>query len=514
MVEREPDESAALSITIDAAEIPPTGPWVEEGISSTLCWLAIDDWKDMLLVTFAVPERKLGLNIQHESLEVSRINAGPVAAWNAVTSGRRVKTGNQIVEVNGRKLTSFSELIGIAKVDGVRSIQFSQRVAAGGAGRRASLPPLLYGFAIAPFLRFDEPEPNQLYALGGRNQQEGALDAVEMFDTWHGRWVRCPRMAVRRAGCAAALLPDGQLFAVGGYDERGIVDGLLSSCEAFDAAAQWWDPDRAALRRPRWGHGCASLGGLVYAVGGCSLEQGAPQTDEHMETLRSCEVYDPEVDRWSPCADLRVARAGARVVALGGGHLAAVGGCDDVFGRAETLPTVEVFDAAVGVWALLELRLSTPRTTAGVASLGDRRLLVIGGAPSLSSAEVYSVPQEAGCEAAGAAPRQVAGVLSPAVCDMAEGRMGCQAVTLNLPAPGDEFPLCKRPCVVVVGGENVEETEGGSIDEGQAREFSSVLVYDAEDGAWRSEASFPPMPAPRTAMALVVGPGRVDGYRN
>lgn len=429
MAERDPDDGA-----VTAADIPRKGPWVEEGASSNLCWLAIDD----------------------------------------------------------------------------------RKAAAGSAGcRRAMLPRALYGSEIAPFLRFDAPVSNQLYALGGRNQQEGALDAVEMFDTWHGRWVPCPKMAVRRAGCAAAALPDGRLLAVGGYDERGIVEGLLSSCEAFDPVAQQWDPNRAALQRPRWGHGCASLGGLVYAVGGCSLEQGAPQSDEHMKTLRSCEVYEPQADKWSPCADLRVPRAGARVVALAGGHLAAVGGCDDVFGRAETLPTVEVFDAAAGVWALLELRLSTPRTTAGVASLGDRRLLVIGGAPSLASAEVYSVPQESDCEAAGATARPLAsanGGLSQAVCDMAEGRMGCQAVTLNLPAPGDEFPLCKRPCVVVVGGENGEEMEGGSADEGQAREFSSVLVYDAEDGAWRSEASFPPMPTPRTAMALVVGPGRVEGH--
>jgi len=205
-----------------------------------------------------------------------------------------------------------------------------------------------------------------------------------------------------------------------------------------------------------------------------------------------------------------MARAGSRVVTLGDRYLAAVGGCDDVFGRAEMLPTVELFDVTVGKWVLLNVQLLTPRTTAAVAALDDQRILVIGGAPSLSSAEVYRVPESEECS-----PEP--GSEQVPVCDMAEGRMGCQAVALQLPAPKSKYPLCTRTCVVVVGGENGDEE--WDYDQAHVRQFSSVLVYDTLDDEWRQpppqhhcEGAFPPMPTPRTAMALCVGLGKIYGH--
>jgi len=382
----------------------------------------------------------------------------------------------------------------------------------GNPRRQSSLPPSLYSHTIASFLHFDKPLPNQLYAVGGRNQQQGPLDVIEMFDTWHGKWVTCPSMSVRRAGCAAAVLPDGKMIVIGGYDESGIVKGLLSSCEIFDPASQTWDATCKPLQRARWGHGCACLGGLVYVVGGCSLRPGAPPHDAFMETLRGCEVYDPQAGTWSACADLSMARAGSRVVTLGERYLAAVGGCDDVFGRAEMLPTVELFDITVGRWSLLNAQLSTPRTTAAVAAIDDKRILVIGGAPSLSSAEVYHVPEVAEGECVQEAPQQApVQYKGPPVSDMVEGRTGCQAVALELPALGKSYPLCTRQCVLVVGGENGDDD--WDYDQAHVWQFSSVLVYDVESDKWRAEDSFPPMPTPRTAMALCVGPGRIEGHR-
>jgi hypothetical protein len=426
-----------------------------------------------------------------------------------------------------------------------------------GTKRRSALPPSLYSEVVAPFLHFDEPVPDQLYVLGGRNEQQEALDVVEMFDTWHGRWVSCPSMPVKRAGCACALLPDGRrLLVAGGYDERGIVAGLLASCNIFNPEDQSWSSRCADLGVARWGHGCAALGGKVYAVGGCALRPGTPLSEDLMETLRSCEVYNPSTDVWESCASLRVARAGARLVALGEKRLAAVGGCDDVFGRAEMLTSVELYHTETGCWALLDAQLSVPRTTAAAAALDDRRILVMGGAPSLASVETYSMPavkrakiksisesldgssdtgsttttaEEGGAGDAGAAaPRAaVAALIAPAgetegaeeyeedepmpapVHDMEEGRMGCQAVAMRLPAATASYPHCNRWCVVVVGGEN-----GQDWDDSQAavRQFSSVLVYDTEAAQWRPEGSFPAIPTPRTAMALCVAPGQVKGH--
>jgi len=377
----------------------------------------------------------------------------------------------------------------------------------GNTMRKTTLPQAVYADCIAPFLRFGEPLPNQLYAVGGRNAHQGPLNTVEMFDSWHGCWVACPSMSARRAGCAAVVLQDRRMLVIGGYDENGIVKGLLSSCEAFDPKTQQWDVSIQKLSRARWGHGCACLNDLVYVVGGCSLRPGAPPRESFMETLKSCEIYDASTNKWRESAELQMARAGSRVVALGSRHLAAVGGCDDVFGRAEMLPTVELFDIETGRWSLLDTTLSTPRTTAAVAALDDRKVLVVGGAPCLSSIEVFSIPdKDAGqADASCLQPR----LPVPSLQEVSEGRMGCQAVTMQLPATGDNFPLCTRPCVVVVGGENGDEEV--ESDTAQVRQFATALVYDVEAADWLPGVAVPAMSAPRTAMALCVGYGRIRG---
>jgi len=373
---------------------------------------------------------------------------------------------------------------------------------------------------VAPFLRFDAPLPNMLYAFGGRNQAQGPLDKVEMFDTWHGRWVPRAPMPTRRAGASAALLPDGRIMVIGGYNEKGIAEGLLKTCDIYDPFKQKWEDGTAPLARARWGHGCAPLRGKVYVVGGCSLQHEAQPREAFMETLKCCEVYDPSSNRWTPCSPLQIARSGSRVVPLDGEqYLAAIGGCDDVFGRAETQPTVELFDAATGLWSLLDARLAHPRTTAAAVAIGPQHLLVVGGAPSLASAEVYQVPLPKGRMTNGgeeeeATPATARVPCAPcSVADMPEGRMGCQAAVVLLPRPGQSYPLAHSPCAVIVGGERCDE---GGGDWPRVRQFSDVPVFDVETGDWREKTPVPPMEAPRTAVALCVGLGKIHagGWRS
>jgi len=223
-----------------------------------------------------------------------------------------------------------------------------------------------------------------------------------------------------------------------------------------------------------------------------------------METLSCCEIFCSAVGSWVAGPSMHEARAGARVVTLGDRYLAAVGGCNDVFGRAEILPTIELFDSQVGAWHMLEPQLTTPRTTAAVAALDDDSILITGGAPSLSSVEVYRLPRH--FEDGDSSQMAVDQEKRARVSSIAEGRMGCQAANLRLPGPGKTYPLCERQCIVVVGGESGED-QGDS----DARQLSSVLVYDTKTDEWWPQDTFPPMPTPRTAMALVVGPGKVVG---
>lgn len=99
----------------------------------------------------------------------------------------------------------------------------------------------------------------------------------------------------------------------------------------------------------------------------------------------------------------------------------------------------------------------------GESEVSDQRLQVMGGAPSLSSAEVYHVQKRSAEDQGSLFGSLLDPYLLPLgdacgqIQDMAEGRMGCQAVVMRLPAPGKTFPTCTRQCVVVVGGENGDE---------------------------------------------------------
>jgi len=231
-----------------------------------------------------------------------------------------------------------------------------------------------------------------------------------------------------------------------------------------------------------------------------------------METLQSCEVYIPEENRWDECAPLRVGRSGLRVIAVEGRFLVAVGGCDDVFGRAETLPTVELYDPQQKRWKVLSMKLRQPRTTAGVTSIGANKLIVVGGAPSLASAEIYhaDLPPagEANCNKRSAQRREDASddpfTVNSSITDMAEGRLGCQAATVALPGVGASYPLSLRPSVLIVGGERCGRYWA------QNHQFASVPVFDIASGTWRDQETHPvpPLPSPRTALAVCVGVGR------
>merc|ERR1719356_248389 len=92
--------------------------------------------------------------------------------------------------------------------------------------------------------------------------------------------------------------------------------------------------------------------------------------------------------------------------------------------------------------------------------------------------------------------------------------MGCQGVAIRLPVPGTDFPACRRTYVVVVGGESGEEEGWDSTRQQppQVRQFRSTLAYDTEEKRWCPEMAIPPTNVPRTAMAVCVGYGQIQGH--
>jgi len=146
-------------------------------------------------------------------------------------------------------------------------------------------------------------------------------------------------------------------------------------------------PAPQPLGRARSALGCASLHGLVYAVGGFS----APNY------LDAVECYDPDADSWWPVAPLCAPRRGLGCAALEGhGLLLAAGGYDG----ARACADVEGFDPRAGAWRQLA-PLRRARQLLGLAAAGGVAYAVGGfdGAAAGRWAEAYEPRMDAWREA-------------------------------------------------------------------------------------------------------------------
>jgi hypothetical protein len=93
------------------------------------------------------------------------------------------------------------------------------------------------------------------------------------------------------------------------------------------------------------------------------------------------------------------------------------------------------------------------------------------------------------------------------VADMPGGRMGCQAVVVQVPRPHNENHRhsALRNCVLVVGGEN--------CDDSGTRQLKTVAAYDLDLDTWCEAEAVPEMNMARTGMAMCLGSGRVGVLR-
>ena len=105
-------------------------------------------------------------------------------------------------------------------------------------------------------------------------------------------------MAAARFSHAVAV-PDGQLYAVGGFNDD---NGFLSSVERYDPATNAWEAV-APLTLARFGARVAALEGKLYAVG------GRIEDDEVDRPANSVERFDPATNAWEEVAPMATARA-------------------------------------------------------------------------------------------------------------------------------------------------------------------------------------------------------------
>ncbi|MGZ4246089.1 MAG: Kelch repeat-containing protein, partial [Solirubrobacteraceae bacterium] len=110
---------------------------------------------------------------------------------------------------------------------------------------------------------------NLIYAIGGQNSTSQALTTVEVFNTVAGTWntTALPSLPAGRAWLAASLGPDGLIYAIGGLDTSITPLSEVYSWNGSTSSA--WTQVSTSLATAT-GRLAAALGpdGRLYAVGG------------------------------------------------------------------------------------------------------------------------------------------------------------------------------------------------------------------------------------------------------
>ena len=145
-----------------------------------------------------------------------------------------------------------------------------------------------------------------VYATGGSDDCRD-FDSAECYNPDTNQWKAVKSMNHKRR-IHSLVVADGLLFATGGH--HGGANCRHSSfwrcsVEYYNPSDDTWTNIRTVERQY-----CrfASLGGSLYAVGGCYKHR----------PLNTVEQYDMKNDKWLPCSPMNAGRYSAAVLVCGG----------------------------------------------------------------------------------------------------------------------------------------------------------------------------------------------------
>jgi N-acetylneuraminic acid mutarotase len=174
-----------------------------------------------------------------------------------------------------------------------------------------------------------------IYAIGGSSGPTGVdvyLQTVEAYDPTADSWTTIANMPTARALLGAALAPDGQIYAVGGWNGNLNGGTIYDYIEAYNTTSHNWtcstdDTGSCAAKTlppvPTARQGLAvatAQNGLMYTIDGSTLQSGV------VTPLNSVEAFSTKTGTWTstpsaPTARARIAASvgtDGRIYVLGG----------------------------------------------------------------------------------------------------------------------------------------------------------------------------------------------------
>ena len=172
----------------------------------------------------------------------------------------------------------------------------------------------------------------RIYVLGGYDSGFTVTPTVQAYDPSIGTWELAPDMIWPRIEFAAVAGHDGRIYAIGGYDANF---NMLATVEAYDPTAP--SPNAwvhvADMAAPRVDL-AAAVGpdGLVYAMGGYVAGIG---------DTAGVEVYNPTSNIWTAAPSMSMFRTNFGATTGGDGRIYALGGNTNI-GYSSTVEAFSV----------------------------------------------------------------------------------------------------------------------------------------------------------------------------
>jgi len=210
---------------------------------------------------------------------------------------------------------------------------------AAGSGEWVQKPDLPYAVSDLAVVSFE----GRFFALGGQNSTGDVIDTVAMydptFDTVNATFTKMPTPRYR----FGAAVADGVLYAVGGYT---VADGAaVDSCDAFTFATHSWAAC-PAMSIPRGDIAAAAVGSDVFVFGGYGTGFDSSVSGTLTERLSAGAAA------WTTVAAMPTSRGDiAAAVDTEAGEIYVVGGWSPI--TEKFVATVEAYIPAEDAWVSL-----------------------------------------------------------------------------------------------------------------------------------------------------------------
>ncbi len=223
----------------------------------------------------------------------------------------------------------------------------------------------------------------QIFAIAGYNSS-GPLSTVEAYNPTTGVWSTLTPLPSTTCCVVAVTLPGGKIAVVGGGDPPTFfaIYGPVPTFPSNPPIPSWSQPTSLLATRVRPAV-AVTKDGTLYMFG------GEDANTEYNNTL----IYHPKTNSWAFGAPMPVALEGGVAVALANGQIVVLGGAAGCRGTytCTIYSTVSLYSPRTNSWSLLP-SMQSPRYRFTALLGHDGRLYAIGGwdgHTGLSSVEAF-----------------------------------------------------------------------------------------------------------------------------